>query len=68
MSHTVLSELYDLFKTRELNSQRINLFLYVFIVEDNELLENEQISKYIYEPNGKLGFLQFYSYESAYLL
>ena len=69
MSHIVLSELYDLFKTRELNSQRINpIPHYVFIVEDNELLENEQISKYIYEPNGKIGVSSiFTAMNQAYL-
>ncbi|PQQ67078.1 type VII secretion protein EssC [Acetivibrio saccincola] len=69
MAHTVLGELYDLFKAREINSRRINAIPhYVFIVEDSELLENEQISKYIYEPNGKLGISSvFTAMNQAYL-
>lgn len=69
MAHTVLGELYDLFKAREINSRRINAIPhYVFIVEDSELLENEQISKYIYEPNGKFGISSvFTAMNQAYL-
>ncbi|NIK77497.1 S-DNA-T family DNA segregation ATPase FtsK/SpoIIIE [Paenibacillus castaneae] len=56
MAHQMLSELYSAIKEREMKSVGGSaLPHYLFIVEDVSLLENEQISKYLYNGSAKLG-------------
>lgn len=61
MAHRVLTELYDIIKERELLSgENSSVALkvlphYVFIVEDAQLLENEAITKYLYNASKQYG-------------
>ncbi|WP_170936687.1 type VII secretion protein EssC [Paenibacillus aquistagni] len=69
MAHGTLSELYQLFKERELRAAGgVVLPHYVFIVEDVSLLENEKLGKYLYNDHTKLGISTlFVAQHSAYL-
>ncbi|GGH11036.1 type VII secretion protein EssC [Paenibacillus segetis] len=69
MAHQILTEVHSVLKEREMKSEgRSFLPHYVFIVEDPLLLENEQISKYLYNANAKLGVSSvFIAQNTAYL-
>ncbi len=71
VSHRVLSELYDIIKEREItenNEEGAKHFSklphYVFVVEDNSLLENEAISKYLYNPSKNVGVSSIFTAEN----
>jgi len=61
MSHQVLSSLCDIIRARELakkdagNAVSAALPHYLFVVDDPALLEQEQIAKYLHNPNKELG-------------
>jgi len=56
MAHKALSDLYSMIKDREVKKSQLNaLPHYIFIVEDPTLLENEPISKYLYNNSSNLG-------------
>ena len=56
MAHQTLSGIYSIIKDRERkDTGRSSLPHFIFVVEDSELLENEQISKYIYNGSSKYG-------------
>ncbi|NGM82826.1 type VII secretion protein EssC [Paenibacillus sp. 7124] len=69
LAHQVLSEMYALLKDRELRTAGGGaLPHYLFIVEDASLLENEPISKYLYNGSSKLGVSTiFVAPNAAYL-
>ncbi|WP_232243202.1 type VII secretion protein EssC [Paenibacillus sp. GSMTC-2017] len=69
MAHQTLSALYNVLKEREMRAQGgATLPHYVFIVEDPTLLENEHISKYLYNGSSKLGVSTiFISQNKSYL-
>lgn len=69
IAHGTLSELYQLFKERELRAAGGTVLPhYVFIVEDVTLLENEKLSKYLYNDHSKLGISTlFVAQHAAYL-
>ncbi|TYQ16044.1 UNVERIFIED_CONTAM: S-DNA-T family DNA segregation ATPase FtsK/SpoIIIE [Acetivibrio alkalicellulosi] len=69
MAHGILGELCDMMKRREMNREGGKyLPHFVFIIEDSTLLENEQISKYIYNKNGSLGVSSIFTANNqAYL-
>lgn len=69
LAHQVLSEMYTVFKDRELRSNGGGVLPhYLFIVEDPTLLENELISKYLYNGSSKLGVSSiFIAPNAAYL-
>ncbi|MBQ7040067.1 MAG: type VII secretion protein EssC [Clostridia bacterium] len=74
MAHRVLNELYDKIKEREvLNDENNGVVInarphYVFIVEDSQLLENEAITKYLYNPSKQYGVSAvFLASNKAYL-
>lgn len=67
IAHQTLTLLNDVFKERELKSEGAVGMLphYVFVVEDTSLLENEQISKYLYNGSAKLGISTIFLAASA---
>lgn len=69
MAHQSLSALYDMLKEREMRARGgAALPHYVFIVEDPALLENEHISKYLYNGSAQLGVSTvFVSQHKSYL-
>lgn len=69
LAHQVLSEMYGVFKDREMRTTGGGaLPHYLFVIEDASLLENELISKYLYNGNAKLGVSAvFVAPNAAYL-
>lgn len=69
MAHKTLSNIQSIIKEREFKkSERDPLPHYIFIVEDSTLLENEPISKYLYENSSDLGISAiFIAPSQAYL-
>ena len=74
MSHQVLAVLNDIIRARELAQKDENrtaaaaLPHYVFVVDDTSLLEQEQIAKYLYNPNQQLGVSSIFTADNkAYL-
>ena len=74
MAHQTLAVLYDVLRGRELNkeddSRAESLMLphYVFVVDDQLLLEKEPIAKYLYNPHKDLGISSiFLAKNKAYL-
>lgn len=69
IAHQTLSEIYGALKEREMRSlSGGGLPHYLFIVEDAFLLENELISKYLYNGSAQLGVSTlFIAKNSAYL-
>ena len=74
MAHQVLDVLNDLIRARELAQKDENratataLPHCVFVVDDPSLLEQEQIAKYLYNPNQELGISSIFTADNkAYL-
>ncbi|TCK90650.1 S-DNA-T family DNA segregation ATPase FtsK/SpoIIIE [Natranaerovirga hydrolytica] len=69
IAHQTLANLENILKQREKNNmERMALPHYVFIIEDPSLLENEQISKYLYNGQSNLGVSSiFMAPNAAYL-
>ena len=69
MAHKALSTLYSILKEREQKKSEMNtLPHYIFIVEDPTLLENEPISRYLYNNSSNLGISAiFIAPNKAYL-
>lgn len=64
IAHQTLSEIYGSLKEREMRSLSGGVLPhYLFIVEDASLLENELISKYLYNGSVKLGVSTLYRQE-----
>jgi len=70
MAHQILAVLYDAIRARELarkddgNSSSTALPHYVFVVDDPALLDQEQIAKYLYNPNKELGISSLFIAEN----
>lgn len=68
IAHPMLSEFYSMLREREMRAEGGALPHYVFIVEDATLLENEQISKYLFNGATQLGVSTiFLAKNAAYL-
>ncbi|MDD2234884.1 MAG: type VII secretion protein EssC [Desulfitobacteriaceae bacterium] len=69
MAHQTLAEIYPILKEREMKTISGGaLPHFVFIVEDNSLLENEPINKYLYNECAKLSVSTvFMAQNAAYL-
>ncbi len=73
IAHETLNELYEILKLREMDKSKgfqssTQYTHYVFVVQDHTLLENEAISKYLYNCHADMGVSSIFVAESkAYL-
>ncbi len=69
IAHETLNELYEMLKLREMDKSKglqnsTQLTHYVFIVQDQGLLENEAIAKYLYNCHSDIGVSSVFIAES----